>query len=48
LKKNKEEWKKLSRKEITERFNYTTKKVERAFSNDQFKLQELQTRCICF
>ena len=27
---------------------YTIKKVERAFSDDQFKLQELQTLFRCF
>jgi len=27
---------------------YTTKKIERVFSDDQFKLQELQTRFKCF
>ena len=27
---------------------YTTKKIKRVFSDDQFKLQELQTRIKCF
>ena len=41
--------KKLSLREIVEReMIYTIKKVERAFSDDQFKMQELQTLFRCF
>ncbi|AES77932.1 LRR kinase family protein, putative [Medicago truncatula] len=47
--KQKRRKKKLSLREITRReLIYTTKKVKRAFSDDQFKLQELQTISVVF
>jgi len=48
LKTNKRRMKEVIFKREHKELIYTTKKIERVFSDDQFKLQELQTHFKCF